>query len=65
MDFNSGYVLRAIDQLPQAGLEAHRGGLYQNYALDILSLKRGSIEDGSLRFDRQPSRDAVEALAAR
>jgi hypothetical protein len=65
VDFNSGYVLRAIESFPKQGSKAP-WRLYQNYARDILSLRRGSLEDGALRFDRDPAplRRAA-ALAAR
>ncbi len=51
IDFSSGYVLRTIDQFPKQGSKAP-WRLYQNYALDILSLKRGAVEDGALEFSR-------------
>jgi monooxygenase len=59
IDFSSGYVLRAMDKFPKQGSRAP-WRLYQNYALDILSLKRGAIEDGTLEFSRA-SLPAVEA----
>ena len=40
IDFNSGYVLRAIDQFPKQGSKPP-WRLYQNYARDILALKLG------------------------
>jgi monooxygenase len=49
IDFSSGYVLRAIDRFPKQGSKAP-WRLYQNYVLDILSLKRGAIEDEVLEF---------------
>jgi hypothetical protein len=49
IDFNSGYVLRWIDSFPKQGPKAP-WRLYQNYALDILALKFGKLEDGTLRF---------------
>jgi cation diffusion facilitator CzcD-associated flavoprotein CzcO len=63
VDFNSGYVLRAIDSFPKQGSKAP-WRLYQNYALDILSLRRGSLEDGALRFDRDPAPLTPRATAA-
>jgi monooxygenase len=51
LDFSSGYILRTIDQFPKQGSRAP-WRLYQNYALDILSLKRSAIEDGALEFSR-------------
>jgi monooxygenase len=49
IDFNSGYVLRAIDTLPKQGDRAP-WRLYQNYARDVLMLKRGSLEDEGIEF---------------
>ncbi len=49
IDFSSGYVLRSIDKFPKQGSKAP-WRLYQNYALDILSLRFGAIEDGAIEF---------------
>jgi monooxygenase len=49
LDFSSGYVRRAIDILPKQGSKKP-WKLYQNYALDMLSLKFASVEDGVIRF---------------
>ena len=54
IDFSSGYILRAVDKFPKQGAQAP-WRLYQNYALDILSLKRGGLEDGVLQFSRAGS----------
>jgi monooxygenase len=62
IDFTSGYVLRAIDKFPKQGSKAP-WRLYQNYALDILALRYGSIEDGALVFSN-PGSGGVERLAA-
>jgi cation diffusion facilitator CzcD-associated flavoprotein CzcO len=51
IDFTSGYVRRAIHTLPRQG-SRKPWRLYQNYALDILTLKHGAIEDGTLEFGR-------------
>jgi len=61
IDFNSGYVLRSIDSFPRQGSRPP-WRLYQNYARDILALRRGPIEDGALEFSSAPS--AVESLTA-
>jgi monooxygenase len=53
IDFSSGYVQRSIAAFPKQGSKAP-WRLYQNYALDILSLKFGKVEDGSLEFARAP-----------
>jgi hypothetical protein len=49
IDFSSGYIQRSIEKFPKQGSKAP-WRLYQNYALDIVSLRRGAIEDGALRF---------------
>jgi cation diffusion facilitator CzcD-associated flavoprotein CzcO len=49
LDFSSGYVQRAIDRLPKQGAKAP-WKLYQNYALDIMSLKFGALQDGAMEF---------------
>jgi monooxygenase len=66
LDFTSGYVQRAISKFPKQGSRAP-WRLYQNYALDIVSLRRASLEDEAMRFsaagERAGSR-ATEQLAA-
>ena len=54
IDFSSGYVQRSIDKFPKQGSRAP-WRLHQNYALDILSLKLGAIEDGALQFSTAAS----------
>jgi monooxygenase len=49
MDFSSGYVQRSIDQFPRQGTHLP-WKLWQNYALDRVTLKRARIDDGVLRF---------------
>jgi monooxygenase len=49
IDFSSSYVQRAIHEFPKQGSKAP-WRLYQNYALDILSLKFGAIDDGAMQF---------------
>jgi cation diffusion facilitator CzcD-associated flavoprotein CzcO len=49
IDFSSGYVLRAINQLPRQGSKKP-WKLYQNYVRDLLSLRFGSVDDGALEF---------------
>ena len=63
IDFSSGYVLRSIDKFPKQGSKAP-WRLYQNYALDILSLKFGAIEDGALEFSRNGSAVHIEERVA-
>jgi cation diffusion facilitator CzcD-associated flavoprotein CzcO len=64
IDFSSSYVLRSIDKFPKQGSSAP-WRLYQNYALDILSLRFGAIEDGAMQFsDTVPAPDSAEPMAA-
>jgi monooxygenase len=64
IDLKSGYVARAIDQFPRQGMKAP-WRLYQNYARDIMMLRRGSLEDDGIEFSRPaPSAAPAEKLAA-
>jgi cation diffusion facilitator CzcD-associated flavoprotein CzcO len=49
INFTSGYVQRAIHTLPRQG-SRKPWRLHQNYALDLLNLGRGRIEDGTMEF---------------
>jgi monooxygenase len=49
LDFSSGYVVRAMDKFPKQGTKAP-WKLYQNYALDIITLKLGKVDDGVMEF---------------
>jgi cation diffusion facilitator CzcD-associated flavoprotein CzcO len=53
IDFTSGYVQRARDLLPKQGSK-RPWKLYQNYALDLLTLRFGRIDDGTIQFARAP-----------
>ncbi len=52
LDLASGYVDRAIDQFPKQGAKAP-WRLYQNYLLDILKLRAGSVRDSAMKFYRR------------
>lgn len=52
LDFTSGYVQRAIQQLPKQGAK-RPWRLHQNYAVDLLTLRFGRLNDGTLRFARR------------
>ncbi len=52
LDFTSGYVQRALAHLPKQGT-TKPWKLYQNYVLDLLLLKFGAMEDGTLEFKRR------------
>ena len=49
IDFNSGYVLRALDSLPRQGLKTP-WRLYQNYVKDLSLMRYGKVEDGAMEF---------------
>ena len=49
MDFSSGYVLRALDQVPVQGDRAP-WLLKQNYVTDVRTIRRDDIDDGVLTF---------------
>ena len=49
IDFSSGYVRRSLDKFPRQGA-IRPWRLYQNYALDILSLRLGKLDDGAMEF---------------
>jgi cation diffusion facilitator CzcD-associated flavoprotein CzcO len=57
IDFSSGYVQRAIDQLPRQGSKKP-WKLYQNYVRDLLSLRYGAVADSALEFARRGAKDA-------
>ena len=49
LSFSSGYVQRSIAKLPKQG-SRRPWRLYQNYALDVLSLRFGEVDDGVMRY---------------
>ena len=51
MDFTSGYIVRARDELPKEGTRAP-WKMHQNYILDKMQLSRRSLEDGVMQFGR-------------
>jgi len=50
LDFTSGYVQRAAAVLPRQG-DRKPWRVYQNYLMDMLTIRHGRIDDGVLRFD--------------
>jgi monooxygenase len=50
IDFNSGYVLRSIQDLPKQGA-SQPWRLHQNYFRDIRLLRRGPVDD-AMKFSR-------------
>jgi cation diffusion facilitator CzcD-associated flavoprotein CzcO len=49
LNFTSGYVQRSVAKMPKQGSK-QPWRLYQNYALDIVSLRFGKIDDGVMRY---------------
>ena len=49
VEFSSGYIQRALDTLPKQGSE-RPWKLYQNYAMDLVTLRYGKIDDGTMAF---------------
>lgn len=49
LDFNSGYVLRALGEIPSQGSK-HPWRLHQNYAKDLRMLRYSRLEDGTMEF---------------
>jgi monooxygenase len=63
IDFSSGYVLRSIDKFPKQGSKAP-WKLHQNYPLDILNLRFGSVADGVMEFSNTGSKVEASELVA-
>ncbi|HAH09239.1 MAG TPA: FAD-containing monooxygenase EthA, partial [Alphaproteobacteria bacterium] len=69
VDFSSGYFQRALERLPKQGAKAP-WRLYQNYFVDLLNLRFGSLNTKEMEFKRRlaarrasnvvPIRDAAE-----
>jgi monooxygenase len=49
LNLNSGYILRSVEKFPRQGSE-RPWRVYQNYALDVVTLRMGSLRDGAMRF---------------
>jgi monooxygenase len=64
IDFTSGYVQRSMHKFPKQGSKKP-WRLNQNYALDIMALEYGRIEDGAMEFrsaNPEPaSRDSISS----
>ena len=63
LDFSSGYVQRGIAQFPKQGTKKP-WKLHQNYALDMMALRFGSVEDGVMQFSKPEPVAASRDLAA-
>jgi monooxygenase len=49
IDFNSGYVVRALPELPRQGSKPP-WRLHQNYLKDLSMMRYGRVDDGSMEF---------------
>jgi monooxygenase len=54
LDFDAGYVLRSVDQLPRSGTKAP-WRMRMNYAVDAVALRLGKVDDGVMRFSSPPA----------
>ena len=52
IDFNSGYVLRALHTLPHQGTKPP-WRLHQNYMKDLSMMRYGRVDDGAMQFKGQ------------
>jgi cation diffusion facilitator CzcD-associated flavoprotein CzcO len=62
LDFSAGYVLRSVDQFPRAGSRPP-WRLGMSYAHDVVTLRHGRIDDGTMRFTRLPVRAELAPTA--
>jgi len=62
IDFNSGYVLRALHTLPRQGSKPP-WRLYQNYVKDLSMMRYGRLEDGTMEFKAAPVARGVGAAS--
>jgi monooxygenase len=49
LNFSSGYVQRSVAKMPKQGSK-RPWRLYQNYALDIVTLRFGRVDDGVMQY---------------
>jgi cation diffusion facilitator CzcD-associated flavoprotein CzcO len=61
LDFPSGYVQRALAVLPRQGTKVP-WKVHQNYALDLVALRYGKVDDGTMEFSK--AKAAVKAKVA-
>ena len=62
IDFNSGYVMRALHTLPRQGSKTP-WRLHQNYMKDLSMMRYGRVEDGTMEFKSAPVARGAEAEA--
>ena len=62
LDFNSGYVLRALERLPKQGSK-EPWKLKQSYPFDLRAMRFGPLEDGTMQFSRRVASPQPVAMA--
>ena len=63
LDFDAGYVQRAVDRFPKQGSK-EPWTIEMSYAADHARLRRGPVEDPALRFSGSGDRERALPLAA-
>ncbi len=58
LDFSSGYVQRAMEKFPKQG-KNKPWKAHQNYALDVMALKLGRVDDGAMQFSKKKDKAKV------
>jgi monooxygenase len=61
IDFNSGYVLRALHTLPRQGSKTP-WRLHQNYVKDLSMMRYGGVDDDTMEFKSAPVAHRAEAV---
>jgi cation diffusion facilitator CzcD-associated flavoprotein CzcO len=64
IDFNSGYVLRALNTLPRQGSKTP-WCVHQNYVKDLSMLRFGRLDDGAMEFKAAPGGRELQNNRAR
>ncbi|MEV4420410.1 NAD(P)/FAD-dependent oxidoreductase [Patulibacter sp. NPDC049589] len=60
LDFDAGYVLRSVDQLPRSGTKGP-WKMRMNYLYDAFALRFGTVEDEAMKFTSPPVASASPA----
>jgi monooxygenase len=63
LNLDSGYILRSLAEFPQQGSQVP-WRLRQNYALDVVALRMGKLEDGVLQLTRRGTPTGVNGHGA-
>jgi cation diffusion facilitator CzcD-associated flavoprotein CzcO len=64
VDLTSGYVQRALGELPKQGSK-RPWRLHQNYALDLLEFRFANVDDGVMEFTRLAKNSAPSSAAVK